>query len=218
MTIDGENLAWTESGIGGMGLELQSSTNNIVQNVISSNRNIGIRLTGTSGGNTIQNNTLTGNNTGIQATQLGQGNSYLNNDLSGSITWVINVWDDDSVEISGNDYTLAVNGIFLGGIDSVTLDGENLAWTRPAGVGGIGLELQNSTNNIVQNVISTNQSMGIHLTVPRVGTLSRTMTFPMTSGASTRSFPDRVTNSWATRSKGATLPEPKTYRKYPAAP
>ena len=132
VTIDGENLAWTGSGIGGMGLELQNSTNNVVRNVISSNRNIGIRLTGTSGGNTIQNNTLTGNNTGIQATQLGQGNSYLNNDLFGSITWAINVWDGDSVEISGNDYTLAVNGIFLGGIDSVTLDGENLAWTRPA--------------------------------------------------------------------------------------
>jgi len=164
VTIDGENLAWTGSGIGGMGLELQNSTNNVVRNVISSNRNIGIRLTGTSGGNTIQNNTLTGNNTEIQATQLGQGNSYLNNDLPNTTTWAIIVWGDDSIQISGNDYTLAVNAIFLGWVDGVAIDGENLDWTGSAGAGGIGLELQNSNGNTIQNLISTNRSMGVRIT------------------------------------------------------
>jgi parallel beta-helix repeat protein len=165
VTIDGENLAWTgAAGAGGKGLEMQNSTNNIVQNLTATNRSVGVRLVGTSGGNTIQNNNLSGNNSGIQATQLGQGNSYLNNDLSNTATWAITVWDDDAVQISGNDYTLAINGIMLGEVDGVTIDGENLAWTGPAGFGGIGLELQNSDGNTIQNLISTNRSIGVRIT------------------------------------------------------
>lgn len=197
---------------------MESSTNNVIQNVTATNRNPGVWLTGTSGGNTIQNNNFSGNNFAIHASQLGQGNSYLNNDLPNTTTCAIIVWGDDSIQISGNDYTLAVNAIFLGGVDGVTIDGENLAWTGSAGAGGIGLELQNSNGNTIQNLISTKRSMGVRITERRLATLSRTMTFPMTSGASTRYFPDRVTYTCATRSKGATLPEPKTYRKYPAAP
>ena len=148
----------------GYGVQLESSTNNVIQNVTATNRNPSVWLTGTSGGNTIQNNNFSGNNFAIHASQLGQGNSYLNNNLPNTTTWAIIVWGDDSIQISGNDYMLAVNAIFLGGVDGVTIDGENLAWTGSAGAGGIGLELQNSNGNTIQNLISTNRSMGVRIT------------------------------------------------------
>lgn len=161
--VSSVDVSYTGVTPAGYGVQLESSTNNVIQNVTATNRNPGVWLTGTSGGNTIQNNNFSGNNFAIHASQLGQGNSYLNNDLPNTTTWAIIVWGDDSIQISGNDYTLAVNAIFLGGVDGVTIDGENLAWTGSAGAGGIGLELQNSNGNTIQNLISTNRSMEVRI-------------------------------------------------------
>ena len=80
MTIDGENLAWTGSaGSGGIGLELQNSNGNTIQNLISTNRSMGVRITGTSSSNTIQNNDISNDVWGIHPVVPGSGNIYVGN-------------------------------------------------------------------------------------------------------------------------------------------
>ena len=80
MTIDGENLAWTGSaGAGGIGLELQNSNGNTIQNLISTKRSMGVRITGTSSSNTIQNNDISNDVWGIHPVFPGSGNIYVCN-------------------------------------------------------------------------------------------------------------------------------------------
>ena len=161
--VSGVDVSWDGVSHGGSGVQLESSNNNIIQNLTATNRSQAIYFTGTSGGNTIQNSNLSGSNYAIHSTGPGQGNSYLNNDLSGAATWAVFVYSDDSVQISGNDYTLASNAIFLNGVDGVTIDGENVAWTG-LNLGGIGLQLENSNNNIIQNLTATRRSQAVYLT------------------------------------------------------
>ena len=87
--VSSVDVSYTGVTPAGYGVQLESSTSNIIQNVTTTNRNLGVWLTGTSGGNTIQNNNFSGNNFAIHASQLGQGNSYLNNDLPNTTTCAI---------------------------------------------------------------------------------------------------------------------------------
>ena len=87
--VSSVDVSYTGVTPAGYGVQLESSTNNVIQNVTATNRNPGVWLTGTSGGNTIQNNNFSGNNFAIHASQLGQGNSYLNNDLPNTTTCAI---------------------------------------------------------------------------------------------------------------------------------
>ena len=162
-SISEVNVSRIEGSPGGYGLQLASSNNNTIQNITATNRTNAVILTSGSAGNTIQTSNLSGNTTAIQSAQAGQGNSYLNNNLSGATLWAIVVYNDDLVQISGNDYTLTTNAIYLNGVDSVTIDGENLAWTGSGQV-GIGLQLDgSSSNNTIQNLSVNKRTYGILL-------------------------------------------------------
>ena len=72
----------------GTGIFLTNSSDNTIESVTATNRNIGVQLSGTdpgSGGNLLQENVFANNRFGVDAyASLGVGNHYLNNDLSGA--------------------------------------------------------------------------------------------------------------------------------------
>ena len=123
--ISNVDASWAGEGKSGYGIQMQSSSDNIIEGVIATNRNTGLRMIwGPSDNNTIQGNDFSGAGSfGIWSDyrETGQGNRYLNNDLSGTGGWALVIAQDTRFEVAGNDFSNSAYGIELVGMSGLVL-------------------------------------------------------------------------------------------------
>ena len=175
-TIDGLDLSYAGSSATGVGLRLSSSDNNVVQNVIATDRangillahsseNLveqndvrgarasGIGLIGGANANLIQQNDASGSWGGINAfVSGGLGNQFLNNDLSDAGSWGLTVRYDSQFVSVGNDFTNCANGVWLGFVDGMTLSSSAGFELDVSTVAGLGLSLNGVTNSTLDGL------------------------------------------------------------------
>ncbi len=151
------DLSWAGVDPTGTGVYLLNSSNNTIENVIATNRSIGIHLSGTSGDNLIQQNDLSGAGSyGIRTYyNTGQGNRYFNNNLSGAGAWSLEIHNDPEFEVFENDFSGSYGGLKLGNIDGVNISpaaGPGQAVIDVSTVTSTGLQLSYVTNSQVSGL------------------------------------------------------------------
>ncbi|MDP6718093.1 MAG: right-handed parallel beta-helix repeat-containing protein, partial [Pirellulaceae bacterium] len=100
---------------------LRDANDNLVENSYLSGSGVGVVLALASSGNTIQNNVVSGSGFGVRSSSSGSGNRYLSNDLSQSTNYALDIFNESSFVVAGNDFTDSFAGVRLGNMDGLTL-------------------------------------------------------------------------------------------------
>ena len=137
------DLSWTGVTPTGRGIGLESSANNVIQNVVATNRENGMTVAAADN-NTIQNNnfsTAAGGN-GIVAPAPSQGNRYFDNDLSNAST-ALQIQGDRAFEVSGNNFSGSNVAVALALIDGSLAPGGQLVVSPAPGPGQLDIDVSN---------------------------------------------------------------------------
>ncbi len=100
---------------------LRDANNNLIENSNLSGSGVGVVLALVSGGNTIQNNDASGSGFGVRSSSSGSGNQYLSNDFSKSTNYALDIFNESSFVVSGNDFSESFAGVRLGNMDGLIL-------------------------------------------------------------------------------------------------
>ncbi len=154
--IAGLNLSYAGGTSTGNGLQVQNSSNNVIDGITATNRGNAIYLTGSYANNVIQNSDLSGaGGYTIYARYNGNANQYLNNNLSNAASVGLLIENDTQFQVSGNDLT-GTGGVFLSGQVGATISPE-------PGPGQLDIDVSQSRAGLVLNGVRDSHIAGLNL-------------------------------------------------------
>ena len=158
------DVSWTGSGKSGTGISLSNSSDNIIEYVSATNRDVGI-ATYRSSGNLIQHNDFSGAGSwGMQtdAIYTTGGNQYLFNNVSDGANGISLTWEHDATVSAGASDMKGISGtaLYFDHVSNSHVSGADVSWTG-TGKSGTGISLRYSSDNIIEYVSATNRDIGI---------------------------------------------------------
>ena len=168
-TISGLDVSWTGEGKSGVGIDMRSCDSNTIEDVIATNRAIGIHVDwygGDSSDNTFQHNNFSGAASWAMSAydSRGVGNTYFHNNLSNSTNGVqFSRIDGLSLTADSFDFS-AIPGtaLYLVSVNNSTISGLDVSWTGE-GKSGTGILISGSSGITLEALTVSGRATGVSI-------------------------------------------------------